>query len=198
MKNRREWRARNESRLNELEREFLDASEARKARAEEEREAIQRRELEAAQKLAEEEKRRAETEKRSSARLRYFLAGLSVMLVTSIIVSVLAYRQRQQALAESKKNQELLYVADMKAAFQASERGDSGEVRRLLEAHRPSSETDRRFEWLWLWRGDHNERAELEGHADIVVSVAFSPDGRTLAAGSYDKTVKLLEGAARD
>ena len=36
----------------------------------------------------------------------------------------------------------------------------------------------------------------LKGHSDIVWSVAFSPDGKTLAAGSGDKTVKLwnLEG----
>jgi hypothetical protein len=47
-----EWRIRNESKLNDLERKFLAASEARKVRAREEREVIQQRELEAAQKLS--------------------------------------------------------------------------------------------------------------------------------------------------
>jgi WD40 repeat protein len=33
--------------------------------------------------------------------------------------------------------------------------------------------------------------ATLKGHTDLVVSVAFSPDGKTLASGSWDHTVKL-------
>jgi len=35
----------------------------------------------------------------------------------------------------------------------------------------------------------------LEGHTDWVNSVSFSPDGRLLASGSWDKTIKLWEVA---
>jgi WD40 repeat protein len=42
------------------------------------------------------------------------------------------------------------------------------------------------------------ELATLKGHTGNVWSVAFSPDGRTLALGSWDNTVKLYEGAARE
>jgi WD40 repeat protein len=38
----------------------------------------------------------------------------------------------------------------------------------------------------------------LEGHSDSVWSIAFSQDGRLLASGSSDKTIKLWEPATGD
>jgi WD40 repeat protein len=35
------------------------------------------------------------------------------------------------------------------------------------------------------------ERVTLEWHMDTVCAVAFSPDGQTLAAGSFDGKAKL-------
>ena len=38
----------------------------------------------------------------------------------------------------------------------------------------------------------------MEGHTEEVPSVAFSPDGTTLASGSGDRTIKLWDVATRD
>jgi WD40 repeat protein len=78
------------------------------------------------------QKQLAATEKRSSARLRYVLAGLAILLVASA--------------CDTKTRQEL---------------------------------------------------ATLKGHDAGVISVAFSPDGKTLASGSADKTVKMWVVDAR-
>jgi WD40 repeat protein len=45
---------------------------------------------------------------------------------------------------------------------------------------------------IWFYdTGTYQETALLTGHTDWVSSVSFSPDGRTLASGSVDGTVRL-------
>lgn len=45
-----------------------------------------------------------------------------------------------------------------------------------------------------FWDVETGERIKaVGGHDGPVVALAFSPDGKTLASGSHDQTVKLLK-----
>ena len=67
-----EWREQHHDDLNDLEREFLDASDARQVREAAAEQARQRRELEQAQALAAAQQQRAEEQARATKRLRSF------------------------------------------------------------------------------------------------------------------------------
>jgi WD40 repeat protein/predicted Ser/Thr protein kinase len=144
-------------------------------------------------------------------RRRPLLAALSAGLVAAVILGVVgivwqwrqaefhAQGESQQRIRAEKVAAETrlnLYAADVAVAAQAIQDGDLGRARRTLDALRPKpAETDLRgFEWRYLWnlcRGA--QLATLMGHQGTVTCAAFAPDGKRLATGSHDGTVKIWD-----
>jgi WD40 repeat protein/serine/threonine protein kinase len=87
-----------------------------------------------------------------------------------------------------------VYVANMKLAGQAWEKGNFGQLRQLLKATRNSP--DRGFEWYYWQRQAHLNLQTLRGHTGGVRSAAFSPDGQLIVTGSDDQTARVWVAAA--
>jgi len=144
-----------------------------------------------------------------------------VALAVSTVAIVVAYReelsQRQKAehqeqLARDAQAQEAeqrqvvekqrdaaryqLYIADMRLARDAIEMANLARCQLLLEKHRPeTSERDLRgWEWYFLQHLCHLDLLTVETDFEEVQSMAWSPDGKLLAAaGAQTKTITIIE-----
>ena len=107
-----------------------------------------------------------------------------------------ALEAKKTADAESEKRRRFLYISDMNVARQAWNDNDVGRVIALLKDHWPSSGEDdlRGFEWYYLWQVCR--RSQEVRHLNLpdgATDIAFSPDGRLLAACSADHPVQVYD-----
>src|SRR5688572_13040223 len=119
------------------------------------------------------------------------LVAVSAVALVGFIILQLANeaqlrRERDYARDHERLTRQNLYAADMFLAHRAIEDGNLALARRTLEAHRPGpgQEDLRGFEWRYLWQQCRGQQKHtLTGFSNAVTCVAFSPDGRWLAAG---------------
>lgn len=201
----REWASINAERLNELENAFLDASSKQEEREQAEREAQRQRELQAAQRLAEEQQRRAEVQEQASRQLRRRARFLAGSFVLAIVLAGIALFFGDEARTSAVTAQAASRVATARelAASAVSNVDSDPELGLLLALQSVSTtysidQTTTKEAVESLHRAVQAQRVVmvLSGHSDGLTGVVYSPDGKRIAAASWDKTVKVWDASS--
>ncbi len=124
--------------------------------------------------------------------------------------AAVALENQEKAEAEKKKADEAkkdalkqMQVANAFAAdatlMLATNLFDVGNDERSRNRLATIPTSQRHFPWGLLNRQIHARNPLLvKGHTNLVFSVAFSPDGKTLASGAFDNTIRLWDLATGD
>jgi len=190
-----EWAEAHASDLNPLERDFLTSSQDSVRAEASEREARRQRELEAAQRAALSERRRAEEQAQSALRLRRGALLLAGLLAVATLLTLVALDARSTAQREAAVNRSLVLAANAQQSF------DNGEADLALalaleaiQMDQPPSEAVRTLSTIAQGPGT---RAVLRDTGLGIRAVAFDSQARVALSGScgeLDPQGTCLEG----
>jgi WD40 repeat protein/tetratricopeptide (TPR) repeat protein len=177
--------------------DFLEASRQASVAEEQAREAARRRELEQAQELADARQLRLEQQQRAARRLRWMIAGLAVVAlvaglacVAALVANKRANDAQQQAVLERDKSRQLSADLALDKGIALAEAGHTNRgLLWMLEALKTAPEDAEAFKkmirWnLGAWLGQVHKPLRFIDTGGSWGECAFSPDGKTFAAGS--------------
>ncbi len=133
-------------------------------------------------------------QRQSTRRTRLFIGVVSTFAVFVLILSIFAFRSAQEA----NKQAEISRVGEL-AAQSVSLRDKNFLLSLLLgvEAFNGTNERIPSVQAESALLGDVLDNPQLDqflsGHSDSVLTVAISPDGKTLASGGYDTSIILWD-----
>ena len=194
----REWASTHQEEMNELEKEFLDASIAFYEREAQEREAQRQRELEAARKLVESERQRAEVERQRAeeqvhnagqlrSRAVYLVGALALAILAALTAGIFANRnaanlihsEAQRLAAEA--NNLMLNDSDPNLIALLT-------IQSLNMQYTPAGDS-----MLSNLTSLGTPPRVFRGHTNFIHDVDISPDGKYLATGAIDKTARIWD-----